>query len=67
VMCGLSPEIIGDRVRPVAQSGDSLGERERRALSVGEVGCSNPGELLLMLNFPSHGPSLPKRFLVILS
>jgi len=39
----LVPELVGHRVGPVAQARDRLGERQRGALGVGEVGRVPPG------------------------
>ena len=39
----LVPELVGDRVGPVAQPRDRLGERERSALSLAEIGRVPPG------------------------
>src|SRR5579871_2972890 len=38
----LVPDLVGDRVRPVAKSGYGLGERQRGALGIGEVGGVAP-------------------------
>src|SRR5215213_1884435 len=40
---GLVPDLVRYRVRPIAEPGRGLGERQRGALGVGEVGCLSPG------------------------
>src|SRR5258707_3446056 len=43
VPAGLVPDLVGDRVRPIGETGGSLGEREGGTFGVGEVGCLPPG------------------------
>jgi O-acetylserine/cysteine efflux transporter len=40
---GLGPDLVGHRVRPVAESGHGLGEGQRGRLGAGEAGCLPPG------------------------
>src|SRR6266487_5164966 len=43
VLAGLAPDLVGNRVRPIGETGGSLGEREGGTFGVGEVGCLPPG------------------------
>ncbi len=42
VASGLVPDFVVDRVGPVRDPGESLGQRERRSFGVGEVGRVTP-------------------------
>src|ERR1700730_3032462 len=41
--CGLVPDVVGNRIRPVAEPGNGLGERQRGAFGVGKIGRFSPG------------------------
>jgi len=49
---GLIPDLVGYRVHPVAAPGDGFGDRQRRALGVGEVRRIRP----LLVPSRLHGP-----------
>jgi hypothetical protein len=40
---GLGPDVVGNRIRAIAEARHGFGERERGALGVGEVGRLAPG------------------------
>src|SRR5215212_9698080 len=43
VPCGLAPDLVRHRIRPVAKARGCLSERQRGALGIGEVGRLPPG------------------------